>query len=156
MTTIADAARTIAKTDPPGWLVPALDHFSHYLQTTGDPDDLEIEKNMLKAAKYLDFWLPIYIRLGEPPWNFDIPDDFETVHTGLYEVIGTLEHDINAVPHRAGGPKPDIRKPVCAAVAGEAYRLLHGELEPYSAHLQQGCEDYWGVTRCSKSSNQLL
>jgi hypothetical protein len=72
----AGVARTIAKGDPPGWLAPALEHFSHYLRITSDTDDLEIEKNMLKAAKYLEYWLDMYIRLAEPPWNFDIPDDF--------------------------------------------------------------------------------
>jgi hypothetical protein len=54
-----------------------------------------------------------------------------TFSTGLYQIIEILEEDINAVPRRAGDPKPDIRKPVCAAVAGEAYRLIHGELEPW-------------------------
>jgi hypothetical protein len=144
--TFVDVARIIAKGSPPDWLVRGLEDFSLYFRLPkGDPDDLEIEKNMLKAARYLDDWLQIYLRLSEPPWNFEYPEAeaVENLSIALFEVIELLEKDINDLPRRAGGPKPDRRRLICAAVIGEAYRLLHEQLEPYSQHLQQACEHYW-------------
>jgi hypothetical protein len=145
--TFGDVARIIAKGSPPDWLVRGLEEFSPFFRLPkGDTDDLKIEKNMLAAARYLDRWLPMYIRQSDPPWNFEYSAEAEAAESlsiALFEMIRLLEEDINAVPRRVGGPNPDRRRPICAGVIGEAYRLIHEQLEPYSQHLQQACEYYW-------------
>jgi len=140
-----DVARRIAKGDPPQWLVPGLEHFSkHYISKPNLPDDVKFLKEMLDAVRLLEERLPVYLRLSEAPYNVvEYPEYVDDALTNLHEVAELLERDIAEIPHRAGGPRPDLRRPICAAVCAEAYRMLHGQIEPYSQHLQDGCEDYW-------------
>jgi hypothetical protein len=140
-----DVAHMIAKGPPPDWLAPGLAHFhEHFLSKFVSIDNEgEIEQRMLSCAKYLEQHLPMYIYLSEDPYNFDYLDYVDTALISLYEVIQLLEKDIASIPTRAGGPKPDLRRPLCAAVCAEAYRIIHGDVEPYSLQLQQACEAYW-------------
>jgi len=97
---------------------------------------------LLKAAKLLDSWLPMYALEADA----ECPVEVEDVLTLLPVVIEFLEGDVaefDAIPPRDGGPRPDLRRPVCAAVCAEAYRVVHGQIEPYSQHLQEACEKYW-------------
>jgi hypothetical protein len=150
-----DVAHMIAKGPPPDWLVQGLEHFrEHYLSKRGsDDDEGEVEQRMLSCAKYLELWLPMYIYLSEDPYNFEYPDYVDTVLGALSEVMDRLETDIAAIPRRSGGPKPDLRKPFCAAICAEAYRLIHGQVEPYSLQLQQACEAYWVACGNSQSGS---
>jgi hypothetical protein len=144
----ADVAATIAKGPPPEWLPPALAYFrDHYiggaLAKAGKPSrEGEIERVMLKAAKLLHSWLPMYALETDA----ECPDEVEDMLTLLPVVIDFLERDVaefDAIPPRGGGPRPDLRRPVCAAVCAEAYGVVHGQIEPYSQHLQKACEEYW-------------
>jgi hypothetical protein len=145
------AARKIAKGDPPQWLVPGLEHFSeHYIskpKLPDEPDDVKVLKQMLDAVQHaverLEEQLPVYRLISEAPYNIPYPVCIDDALTNLHEVTEFLEGEIAEIPRRAGGPRPDLRRPICAAVCAEAYRMLHGQIEPYSQHLQDGCEDYW-------------
>jgi hypothetical protein len=134
-------AAILANGAQPEWLLAGLKYFSRFvgLPKKDKKPDLEEEKKMLEAAKYLEDRLRIY-ELHEA-WNFECPDCVSNVRALLPEVIEFLEKDIEVleVPKTAR----DGRRLICAGVAAGAWRLLHGQVQPNSLRLQQACEDYW-------------
>jgi hypothetical protein len=146
--TFVDVARTIAKGEPPEWLAVGLAYFSdHYVGVTlakaGMPSrEGELERVMLEAAKLLAAGLPMYALEADTECPLCVEDMVQL----LPDVIEFLEGDVaefDAIPPRKGGPRPDLRRPVAAAVCAEAWRVLHEQIEPYSQHLQAACEEYW-------------
>jgi hypothetical protein len=136
-----ETAKLLAKGAPPPWLVLILRQWSRLIsyRKTAKGDDIE-EKRMLACAKYLETWLPIYVR-SEEEFGFPIPDCIETVLIELPELIEYLESQ--PLPESKGGPIPDNRAHLCAAVCAEVWRRQSGEVQPYSPKLWAACEEYW-------------
>jgi hypothetical protein len=70
-----------------------------------------------------------------------MPEEVDTASLALHELIDYLQSEIP--PARRGGPTPDGRRQLCAAICGYIWRREHGEMEPYSRKLQAACEEYW-------------
>jgi hypothetical protein len=140
---LAKVATDLAKGTPPDWLLPALTHHARFISPIQVKPDEEVEKQMLRAAELLEHWLPMYGYLEDFDPEFECPECVNTVSNELPELIELLKRH-SEVPKRAGGPNPDGRRLICAAVVGEAYRMVHDRLavEPYSA-VREACEDYW-------------
>ena len=144
--TFADVARTIAKGEPPKWLLIGLNHFSKFIRPepklTSKEQDREIDERMLEAAQYLTKWLPVYAYLEE--FGFECPACVDTASNALHELIEILEKDISEAP-TGPGTKPNIQQRICASVVVEAWRLIHDgdEIQPRSGALGQTCIDYW-------------
>jgi hypothetical protein len=136
-----DVARTIAKGDPPQWLILGLRQVTPLIGAKVKPDE-EIEKRMLEAAKYLEKWLPLYVNTDER-YGFECPECVEDVLALLPEVIEFLEKDAEAPERGAGGPDPDTRRLVCAGVVAAAFKLLRGKVQPYSEDMYWACEELW-------------
>jgi hypothetical protein len=135
-------ARAIINGEPPPWLLPVLERFSPFIAGPAATDDVgDEEKKMLDAARYLEKWLPMYVGLEEAGLGFECPECLEMVLQHLPELIEFLESDIE--PARKGGRPYDGRRRVCAAVCAEAWRLIHGRIEPHSIYLQRACGAYW-------------
>jgi hypothetical protein len=138
-----EAAKLLAKDKtPPEWLVPILAHHSRlvgYREKITKEDETE-ERRMLACAKYLETWLPMYLRMEEE-FGFPIPDCIETVLSELPELIEYLENQL--LRKRKGGPTPDSSARHCAAVCAEVWRRQRGEVQPYSPKLWAACEKYW-------------
>jgi hypothetical protein len=141
--TFADVANKITNGDPPEWLLIGLNHFSKFIQLEPkltSKEDREIDVQMLKAAQYLTKWLPVYAYLEE--FGFEYPDCVDTASNALHELIEILEKEISEA--RTGpGLKPNIQQRICASVVVEAWRLIHGEVQPRSQSLGETCRDYW-------------
>ena len=143
--TFADVARTIAKGEPPKWLLIGLNHFSKFIRPepklTSKEEDREIDERMLEAAQYLTKWLPVYAYLEE--FGFECPACVDTASNALHELIEILEKDISEA-QTGPGQKPNIQRRICASVVVEAWRLIHGkEVEHRSESLGETCRDYW-------------
>ena len=138
MTAFDDVARMLA--DHEG--LPSV--LAHYALLVGarkpTKDDDEGDKRLLEAARYLEEWLPQYTT-GEEALGISVPVCVHEVVDALPELTDFLESQIRAP--RKGGPNPDGRRKVCAAVCAEGWRLQHGAIHPYSAKLQEACELYW-------------
>jgi hypothetical protein len=139
----ANVARLIANGKPqPEWLIPALQHYSPlvgYLRNPSTRDEAQ-DQAMIEATRNLEQHLRAHTIAGEE-FGLSIPDCVETVLIALPELIEYLESQVR--PPRKGGPTPDSRKQVGAGVCAEAWRRLHGEMQPFSVKLQQACEEYW-------------
>src|SRR5262249_101604 len=142
-TSFLDVASKIANGDPPEWLLIGLNHFSKFIQLEPkltSKQDREINEHMLEAAQYLTKWLPVYAYLEE--FGFECPACVDTASNALHELIEILEKDISEA--RTGpGRKPNIQRRICACVVVEAWRLIHGEVQPRSGALGETCIDYW-------------
>jgi hypothetical protein len=136
----------------PDWLIPALAHYSPLVgarrsTSDDDRDDQALLKTMLEAARNLERGLPIHVVAAETS-GLTIPDCVEATHMQLTELIEYLESQLR--PPRKGGPIPDSRPRICAAVCAEAWRRLYGgkvqpwsEVQPWSREVWQACEAYW-------------
>jgi hypothetical protein len=145
-------ARTIAKGEPPQWLLIGLNHFSKLIRLKPkikSKEDREIDQRMLEAAKYLSKWLPSYLleEHGFEEFGFEIPDCVETVLRELPEVIELLEEDIRDAPTGA-----IVQRKICAAVVVESWRMIHGhgEVGPRRELVQQACNEYWRACGCEE------
>jgi hypothetical protein len=136
------AAKLLTKDQSlPDWLIPALAHYSPLVGgRRSTPDDDRDDHELLKAARYLERWLPTYT-IAADEYGLILPDEVETVVMALPEVIEYLETQCREP--RKGGPIPDSRAYVCAAVCAYAWRRLCDEVNPYSPNLLQACEEYW-------------
>jgi hypothetical protein len=134
----ADVAAKLAGGPAPQWLVQGLEHFSRFVGAPETKPDVEIEQQMLEAAKLLAEWLPMYGYLEE--FGFECPDEVEDVLTLLPKVIELLEEDAEA-PDRKG----DKRRLICAAVVSETFQMLHqrDRTQPFSPAVKEACEKYW-------------
>src|SRR5262249_6951305 len=139
-----DVARTIAKGEPPTWILIGLDHFSKFIRlkpklTTQEAT--EIDREMLAAARYLIKWLPIYYDL-EKQFGFECPDCVDIASNALHELTELLEKDISEAGSGVGR-KANIQQRICASVVVEAWRLIHSEVKPRSRALSETCIAYW-------------
>jgi hypothetical protein len=141
--TFEDVASKIANGNPPEWLLIGLNHFSNFIRLEPkltSKEDMEIDKGMLAAAQYLTKWLPVYAYLEE--FGFECPDCVDAASNALHELIEILEKDISEAP-TGPGKKPNIQQRICASVVVEAWRLIHGEVQPRSGALGETCIAYW-------------
>jgi hypothetical protein len=151
-TQFAEVAETIAGGPAPEWLALGLEYFSFFVGGRKLParaEEIRDDVQMLAAADYLFDNLRVYLHLADPPFElFDYDENMEHVEhviDHLDEVMEFLQKRIAEVPSRAGGPTPDGRMLLCAAVVGEGYRLVHNrpEIEPFSPAVGKACEAYW-------------
>jgi hypothetical protein len=142
-TSFADVARKIAHGKAPDWLMVGLEHFSDFVGTkrsTAEDDKrfLDLLHRMHDAADFLIKNLPFYECL---PAGLKMPDD---VIIAL-DVLPRIKADLarSQKRSRSGGPRPNVPRWVCAAVVVEAWKLIHGEVEPRSIALAEACNEYW-------------
>jgi hypothetical protein len=157
MNPFASVIAKLTKGSPPDWLPRVLAHYSR-LVGAREPtkDDDAADKLLIDAARVLERGLGEY-SAAEDATGLELPPCVDTVLGGLPEVIEFLETQVR--PPRKGGPAPDNRRLVCAAVCAEVWRLQHGAIQPYSPNLQEACELYWqacGNDETSKSASGRL
>jgi len=130
-------ARSIAKGDPPKWLVAGLTHFSNGIGSdTSDIDIYLMIERMQGATDTLIKWLPTYKHLG-----FGLPCP-EEVAIAL-KVLPSIKEDLDRLAKKPIGRTPDAQRDVCAAVVARAWKIIHGKAGPRSRHLQEACTEYW-------------
>ena len=139
----AGVAHLIAKGSPPAWLVPGLEFFSGFVGADPSSSDdhkqgRKIFEHMHDAADLLIKRLPLFKHL---PMGARSPD-VELALDVLPRVRELLARAMKPSP-RGGGPHPNVPRKTCAAVVVEAWRLVHGEPEPYSIELWKACNEYW-------------
>jgi hypothetical protein len=135
----------LAEGKPPGWVAPLLHRqgrlISHRRPGPLDEDD---DKKLIKKARDLAEALSSYEKLEaevEDRHGFPVPEAVEAASIALDDLIEYLESQLS--PPRRGGPTPDSRRWICAAVCGYVWHRQHGKLQPYSPKLQKACEEYW-------------
>jgi hypothetical protein len=132
--TLAEVARMLAEGDPPEWLIQTLEEFKLLIKWAEDDDT--VERNLLRCAKYLELYLPMYEDLER--FGFETPPCVDTTTQCLADLIPFLTKEV------AQSSSGDPRRRLCAAVCVESYRLLHDDqLKPHSLDLRQACEDLW-------------
>ena len=136
-------ASTIAKGDPPEWLVLALANFQDFVggEITSEEDRryAQITEQMHDAAGKLITWLPAFMHM---PSVIKAPDEVHTALEVLPKIKAYLARAMNQPP-RKGGPRPNVERQVCAAIAVEAWTLIHGKAQPRSDWLYRACNEYW-------------
>jgi hypothetical protein len=130
--TLADVAR---KLGGEAWLLRGLQHFARVVGRTTKAVRTVDEERMLKAARDLEAYLPLYVEL-EKQFGFEAPDWIDDLSNALSEAIEHLEWD--TVKRRGDG-----RRATCALVVGRAYQLIHGPSALYSEVIGEACELYW-------------
>jgi hypothetical protein len=141
MNEFAEVARMLAKDNQPEWL-PMLAFWSPfvgYRKKLNKYDDVD-NRNMIKSAERLHDELAIYARI-EKEFGIEVPEEVDSASFALHELIEYLESEIP--PARRGGPDPDGRRRMCAAVCGYIWRRSHDKVQPYFPPLQGACEAYW-------------
>ena len=117
-------ASTIAKGDPPEWLVLALANFQDFVggEITSEEDRryTQITEQMHDAAGKLILWLPAFMHM---PTVIKPPDEVHTALEVLPKIKEYLARAMNQPP-RKGGPRPNIERQVCAAIVVEAWTLI--------------------------------
>jgi hypothetical protein len=135
----ARVAEIIAKGPPPKWLTPALEHFSVGMAVEGDHQHFKAVVDQLdRATDTLMKWLPIW---GHMSFGFKSPDYVLYIRAFLPE----LKKDLDRLTEKQSGRPTHIGKEVCAAVVVEAWRRIHGEVQPQSKKLFEACKAYWGA-----------
>lgn len=134
----ADVARIMAKGDPPDWLPQALAQFSEGIGVGSADEYGSLIKQMADATDVLLRWLPAFQHL---PFGMKTPADVAT----LLETLPRLKKELDRHIQPKTGRPPYVQRKICAAVIVEAWKLLHGKVEPRSSSLEQACADYWKV-----------
>ena len=142
-TPFESVASIIAKSEPPPWLMPGLVHFSGFvggerLSSDKEKQLIEISGKMHYAADLLIKKLPEFEHLAMGIQSPDVALALDV----LPRIRHMLEHLLKPSP-RGGGPRPNVLRKTCAAVVVEAWRIIHGKPEPYSAELWEACNEYW-------------
>jgi hypothetical protein len=136
----AGVASIIAKGEPPGWLVIALEHFSLDIGDDISRDDRKRFENaveqMHNAADVLLKWLPMYQHMG---LGIQCPPEVDVV----LDALPAIKTDLERLNSRRTGRPPDVRREICAAVVVEAWKMIHRKAEPYSNMLWNACAGYW-------------
>jgi hypothetical protein len=137
-TQFAEVARIIADGDAPDWLINGLKQFGGLIEGKRQmPKELrDVFKQMHDAADQLIKLLGVFRDTLEPREDIEIALD---VLPRIKDALAN-EAEIRAV---AGGPKPDYNRRFCAAVVVEAWKLVHGKVEPRSIPLFEACNEYW-------------
>jgi len=90
------------------------------------------------AADLLIKRLPLFER---SPMGIQSPDVASALDV-LPRIRRLLAPVVKSSP-RGGGPRQNVLHKTCAAVVVEAWRLVHGEPQPYSTELWNACNEYW-------------
>ena len=143
-----NVAHVLANGKPlPEWLIRELEQTSEIVGNPrkAGPADEDDDKALLAAVKDLErrlVWEVHVHELIEKKWPWlPAPMIFDETANKLFELAQYLESQRR--PPRKGGQTPDSRRRVCAGVCAEAWRRLHGEVQPFSVRLWQACEEYW-------------
>jgi hypothetical protein len=139
----AEVARTIAKNDPPEWLVLGLEHFSTGIGITYEKGErqgyyLEEGERLNTAIGTLLRLLPFFRDL---PYGIQCPDDVAVVLDALPRIKANLIDPVLKQP--STGRPPNMQREHCAAVVVEAWLAMHGSIQPRSDRLQEACKSYW-------------
>jgi hypothetical protein len=137
----ANVARLIASGKPqPEWLIPALEHFNK----RGTWEDYERwvkkTKRIHDAAELV--LKALHGRSYGSRGDFDRGNDMDITH----DVLTAFKEDLAAsvaLASRRGGPKPNIRRWVCAAVVVEAWEAIHGETAIRGDRFYEARNEYW-------------
>ena len=136
-------ARLIAKgnsesaSDPPAWLVPALEHFRDFVGS--------------KRSSYEDYQRA-WKHTEEMRWAADVLiKDLQRIFAGVsspdvtnwIEVLTKIKNLYRERSHTGGGQRPYAQRMMCAAVVVEAWKLIHGNVEPRSKDVLVACAEYW-------------
>ena len=114
------------------------------------------EKDLLgaiKGAEALEAELRLY-GIVEEDFGFQNPDCVGAVLSDLPDVIDFLKDQL--LPKTGGGPIPDDRRRICAAVCIGVWRRHRGKVQRFNTKLWEACESYWqacGQPETSKQSN---
>jgi hypothetical protein len=136
----ADVARSIAKGDPPKWLILGLTQFSGGIGSKVSDEDRRLFETQIKrmhgGADTLIKWLPIW---GNLPYGIQYPEDVAVV----LDALPRIKKDLDRLGRKQIGRTPDTQREICAAVVLEAWKIIHSRPEPRSRHLLEACRDYW-------------
>ena len=142
--TLEDVASLLCKGEPvPDWVVPRLRKAE---PAVGSPlkgsDDGSIDRLLLESAMHLKDLLVVHTRAADM-FDEEYPPGLDQTWDGLEELIPFLAEQVVAQPKRRGGPMPDQRGHLCAAVCADIWEELHGTHQPRSEWLWKACETYW-------------
>jgi hypothetical protein len=136
----ADVARTVANGDPPDWLVLGLEHFGGSIGVDISKKDRRhfdnIVKQMQGAVHILQTWAPMWLHAG---FGLQCPEHV----VALLYALPRVKKDLDIFAKKQIGRRPDENREICAAVIVEAWKLLHGKVEPNSLKFQRACNEYW-------------
>src|SRR5262249_10674921 len=112
--TIEEVALMLCKgATPPDWVMQELRNMAPLVAHHSKHDDDDVERLLFKSALHLQNWLPIYARAAKMIGE-ECPPVVDDVMNALDELIPFLAKDIQQP--RGGGPRPDIRRQLCAEV----------------------------------------
>jgi len=123
---LAEVASTIAKGDPPKWLLVGLEHFSGGIavDTKEDRHNIDqIAEEMQRAVHTLTTWLPAWAYAG---YGQKCPGHVALM---LY-ALPRLKKDLDILAKKQIGRPPDVQREVCAAIVLEAWKIIRGKAEP--------------------------
>jgi hypothetical protein len=133
-------ARSIAKGNPPKWLLVGLTHFSGGIGDEISKKDRRsidaIIERMQGAVHTLMTWLPGWAKID---YGYECP---EYVALMLY-ALPLMKKDLEGHAKKRKGRRPNVQQEVCAAVVIEAWKLLHGPHRGRSDEFLEACSDYW-------------
>jgi hypothetical protein len=133
-----EVAKVIAKGSPPEWLPRYLEYFSDGIEPIKDHRFINsVVGDLSSATDTLLRWLPAWRRL---PYGINRSPVYLD---DLLAALPRLKGDLERLGRKSPGRKPDIGREVCAAVIIEAFRALHGKVEPRSEKLYEACRMYW-------------
>lgn len=142
-----NVAHILANGKPlPKWLIQDLERESPLIACRKSvPGDEDEDRALLAAVKDLErrlMWEVHVHDIIEKKWpGLPAPMILDETMNKLTELAQYLEDQLR--PPRKGGQTPDSRRRVCAGVCADAWRRLHGEVQPFSVRLWQACEEYW-------------
>src|SRR5260370_15434937 len=117
----ADVARSIAKGDPPKWLVLGLTQFSGGIGNKVSDEDRRLFETQIKrmhgAADTLIKWLPIW---GNFPYGIQCPEDVAVV----LDALPRIKKDLDRLDRKQIGRTPDAQREICAAVLVEDWQII--------------------------------
>jgi hypothetical protein len=150
--TIVQAAKLLTKDgDVPDWLVEELWLMARLIRGEKDkPGDGDVSL-AIAVIDVLEHELSV-VEAAEETFGLETDERVEVASNALYELREFFEE--LRVHRGKGGPMPDGRRKLCAAVCADIWKKLWGEVQPYSPKLQQACELYWLACGHSESSSE--
>jgi hypothetical protein len=143
-------ASTIAKGEPPDWLVRGLEHFVPSPGRLSRKKYREIIAQMTRATDTLLRYLPAFHYLG---FGIRCPNDDVAVVLALLPSVRQELSKLTLRSRRSEGRPTDVQREICAAVVVEASKLINGKIKPRSLPLAEACDQYWQTWGGSASSD---